>query len=320
MKMKRNNKTDARPGEKGARSFRRSCRMVALSVLAAVVVALFGAAPAFADTTTSGPAIDKTVKELQDAAGNVYGGRISLSVTGSASSTTTKTKANVIFVVDVSRSMNDDYSLAKDDGGAYSKDDKDLAYFCQSKWGGRSGYVTIRNYNDNSDYYDYYYTVYKSVIYELTLYADGTIADATKYTGDRYKHVAQSQTRLAAAQSAIRTAANSIIGQGNAKVSLVKFSDTASVVVNHGDAPGHGGRSRGAPGPGPVSSGRPPSRPGPRLRAGFVQAGGGGAEGGSEGEPEVGPAAFPGIRWRHSLPPPVGRVPGWERAASYWSA
>lgn len=87
-----------------------------------------------------------------------------------------------------------------------------------------------------------------------------------------------------------------------------------------GDAPGHGGRSRGAPGPGPVSSGRPPSRPGPRLRAGFVQAGGGGAEGGSEGEPEVGPAAFPGIRWRHSLPPPVGRVPGWERAASYWSA
>ena len=235
MKMKRNNKTDARPGEKGARSFRRSCRMVALSVLAAVVVALFGAAPAFADTTTSGPAIDKTVKELQDAAGNVYGGRISLSVTGSASSTTTKTKANVIFVVDVSRSMNDDYSLAKDDGGAYSKDDKDLAYFCQSKWGGRSGYVTIRNYNDNSDYYDYYYTVYKSVIYELTLYADGTIADATKYTGDRYKHVAQSQTRLAAAQSAIRTAANSIIGQGNAKVSLVKFSDTASVVVNPTD-------------------------------------------------------------------------------------
>ena len=229
MKMKRNNKTDARPGEKGARSFRRSFGKVVLSVLAAVVVALFGAAPAFADTTTSGPAIDKTVKELQDAAGNVYGGRISLSVTGSASSTTTKTKANVIFVVDVSGSMNDDYSLAKDDGGAYSKDDKELAYSCGS------GYVTISDYNDYPEYYDYFYTVDKSVIYELTRYANGSIADATAYTGDRYKHVAQSQTRLAAAQSAIRTAANSIIGQGNAKVSLVKFSDTASVVVNPTD-------------------------------------------------------------------------------------
>ena len=45
--------------------------------------------------------------------------------------------------------------------------------------------------------------------------------------------------------------------------------------------------------------------------------GGGGAEGGSERGPEVGPAALPGIRWRRCLPPPGGRVLGWERAASY---
>lgn len=74
------------------------------------------------------------------------------------------------------------------------------------------------------------------------------------------------------------------------------------------DAPGLGSLSRGAPGPGPVSSRRPPSRPGPRLPAGFVLPGGGGAEGGSEREPEVGPAALPGIRWRRCLPPPGGRV------------
>lgn len=73
---------------------------------------------------------------------------------------------------------------------------------------------------------------------------------------------------------------------------------------------------RGSPGPGPLTSRRPPCRPGSRLRDGFVLAGGGGAEGGSWREPEVGPAAFLGIRWRHSHPPTVRRVPGWELAAS----
>lgn len=43
---------------------------------------------------------------------------------------------------------------------------------------------------------------------------------------------------------------------------------------------------------------------------------GGGAEGGSWREPEVGPAAFLGIRWRHSHPPTLRRVPGWELGAS----
>lgn len=55
------------------------------------------------------------------------------------------------------------------------------------------------------------------------------------------------------------------------------------------------GLSLGAPGPGPVLSGPPPCRPGSWLRGGFVLAGGGGAEGGSWGEPEVGPAAFLGF-------------------------
>lgn len=78
-----------------------------------------------------------------------------------------------------------------------------------------------------------------------------------------------------------------------------------------GDLPG---LSRGSPGP--VASRRLPSRPGPCLRDGFVLAGGGGAEGGSRREPEVGPEAFLGIRWRHSLPPPLRRARGWELAAS----
>lgn len=72
------------------------------------------------------------------------------------------------------------------------------------------------------------------------------------------------------------------------------------------------GLSCGSPGPrpGPVASRQPPSRPGPRLRDGFVLAGGGGAEGGSGRESEVGPAAFLGIRCRHSLPPLLRRGRG----------
>lgn len=53
--------------------------------------------------------------------------------------------------------------------------------------------------------------------------------------------------------------------------------------------------------------------PSGRLCAGS----GGGAEGGSGREPEVGPAAFLGIRWRRSLPPPLGPVQGWAPAASW---
>lgn len=230
--MKRNNKTDARPGEKGARSFRRSFGMAVLSVFAAVTVALFGAAPAFADTT--GPAISKTIDPLRDANNNVYGGTISLSVKGSSSYSSTSTSANVIFVVDVSGSMNDKYSLAKDENGTYSKDDKDLAYRYGSWWYGYD-YVTISEYNQNPDYYDDYYNLDKGAVYELTRYTNGSIASANVYTGDRYRHVAQSQTRLAAAKSAIKAAASSILGQANTKVSLVTFSNSAYVDLNPSD-------------------------------------------------------------------------------------
>lgn len=161
--------------------------MAVLSVFAAVTVALFGAAPAFADTT--GPAISKTIDPLRDANNNVYGGTISLSVKGSSSYSSTSTSANVIFVVDVSGSMNDKYSLAKDENGTYSKDDKDLAYRYGSRWSGYD-YVTISEYNQDPDYYDDYYNLDKGAVYELTRYTDGSIASANVYTGDRYRHVA----------------------------------------------------------------------------------------------------------------------------------
>lgn len=72
-----------------------------------------------------------------------------------------------------------------------------------------------------------------------------------------------------------------------------------------------------APGRGLVASRRPPAGLAPASGTALCLAGGGGAEGGSGREPEVGPAAFLGIKWRHSLPP-LGRVPGWELAESSW--
>lgn len=84
-----------------ARAFKRSCTMVAFSVLAAVAVALFGASPAFAADGTTGPQVSKTVKENSEHTG----GTVELSVKGSSSYSTTSTSANVIFVVDVSGSM-----------------------------------------------------------------------------------------------------------------------------------------------------------------------------------------------------------------------
>lgn len=110
MKMKRNNKTDARPGEKGARSFRRSFGMAVLSVFAAVTVALFGAAPAFA--ATAGTSLDAPVHHKSAKLNDDGTIDITLNVTGNSVQHSETSKADVIVVMDLSASMNeytDDY-------------------------------------------------------------------------------------------------------------------------------------------------------------------------------------------------------------------
>ncbi|MGN0059887.1 MAG: VWA domain-containing protein [Coriobacteriales bacterium] len=89
------------PREKSSRVFRNSCGMAVLSVLAAMAVAMFGAVPAFAAESASGPETSKTLTENA----SHTGGTIALSVKGSSSYSTTSTSANVIFVVDTSGSM-----------------------------------------------------------------------------------------------------------------------------------------------------------------------------------------------------------------------
>jgi hypothetical protein len=75
--------------------------MAVLSVLAAIAVALCGAAPAFAAESATGPETSKTLTENSEHTG----GTITLSVKGSSSYSSTSTGANVIFVVDTSGSM-----------------------------------------------------------------------------------------------------------------------------------------------------------------------------------------------------------------------
>ncbi len=183
--------------------------MVAISALAAVAVALFGAAPALADTT--GPTISKTVEPLIDANQNVYGGTITLSVTGSASSTTTHTNANVIFVVDTSGSMEEPtgtYRLAESKYGAYDDKGNDLYY--KSIWD--------NDYHLVSDYWG---------VYLFTVYTKDANSDTySKYTGTRYSKVGAS--RLDAAKESIKSAASTILGQNNTTVSLVTFSTNAT--------------------------------------------------------------------------------------------
>ena len=209
--MKRNNKTDARPGEKGARSFRRSFGKVVLSVFAAVIVALFGAAPALADTT--GPTISKTVKPLIDANQNVYGGKITLSVTGSASSTTTHTNANVIFVVDTSGSMDEasTYTLQVSTYGAYDERGNDLYYR------GLIGYHrvidSLRPVRD--DVYAY----------------DANTGTYSKYTGTRYKKIESGTSRLDAAKQSVKSAAQTILAQENTNISLIEFNNSSQTLV-----------------------------------------------------------------------------------------
>lgn len=78
--------------------------MAIVSALAAVTVALFGAAPAFAADGTTGPDVKKAVKENSEGTG----GTVELSVKGTSSYSATSTSANVIFVVDTSGSMDGD--------------------------------------------------------------------------------------------------------------------------------------------------------------------------------------------------------------------
>lgn len=90
----------------GGSTFRRSFRMVAISALAAVAVAVFAAVPAFAADGTAGPQVTKEVTENSEHTG----GTVALSVKGTSSYSATSTSANVIFVVDTSGSMGDKVS------------------------------------------------------------------------------------------------------------------------------------------------------------------------------------------------------------------
>lgn len=193
MKMKRNNKTDARPGEKGARSFRRSFGKFALSVFAAMAVALFGAAPAFA-ISLGIPEHTKSVVDNHDGTFD-----IKLDVTGETDTNVSTTSAKVIVVLDKSGSMNQVVSYTKEDswdnGGKYGMVD--------------GSYVQLLRWSNRYYYQDDY----------------GLLRN---YSGQRYKQV----TRLDVAKNALAGLADQLIGSNDStvQIALETFNDDAGEV------------------------------------------------------------------------------------------
>jgi hypothetical protein len=207
MKMKRNNKTDVRPGEKGARSFRRSFGMVALSVFAAVAVALFGAAPAFAaELQLPAPDHSKTAV-LDPETGKI---NITLSVTGKTDSSQSKTSANLIVVLDTSGSMDEIVNQ------------REVRYARENDWskGGRYGLV------GNS-----YVKLYELDGQRGYWYTDGYYW--YPYNGQRYKRTAG--TRLAVAKQALSNLADQLISSKDStvKIALETFSGNGNKVSDY---------------------------------------------------------------------------------------
>lgn len=205
--MKRNNKTDARPGEKGARSFRRSFGMTVLSVFAAVAVTLFGAAPALA-VSLGAPTHAKTAT-LDPATGKI---KITLDVTGNTDTSQSKSSANLIVVLDTSGSMNDSvgysYQYVEDDYGRYGLVDGEYVQLTR-RWVSTGWF---------SGSYKYYY--------------DNSEGTEVEYTGQRYSYQHVSMTRLDVAKQALSSLADQLISSPDStvKIALETFSDSGSKV------------------------------------------------------------------------------------------
>lgn len=179
--------------------------MVAVSALAAVVVALFAAVPAFADVLREEPGHSKSAT-FDPATGKI---KITLSVTGDTDTSESKSSANLIVVLDTSGSMNDIVARG------YVKDNNN----------GRYGLV-------DGKYVNLYYSYSSGKIY----YNDGQ--NYIEYTGDRYRY--GNKTRLDVAKEALGNLADQLIGQD----STVKISlETYSTYGNKPSEYYHGGQS-----------------------------------------------------------------------------
>lgn len=183
--------------------------LVAAVAIIAAVGLLAVPVPAYADSTLSLPAPDHAkYAELDPATGKI---KITLSVTGKTDASQSTTSANVIVVLDTSRSMDEivDQSAVKyekedswDKGGKYGRVWGQYVELYQLE-----GYKGYCYYNDN----------------------DGWIL----YIGQRYKRTAG--TRLAVAKRALSNLADQLIASSDStvKIALETFSDNGNNVSDY---------------------------------------------------------------------------------------
>ncbi|MGN0055448.1 MAG: SpaA isopeptide-forming pilin-related protein [Atopobiaceae bacterium] len=170
-----------------------------------------GDATTSATTDLGAPSVSKTVTQ-PDENGNF---QLTLSVTGKSQSSTTQTQANVIFVADVSGSMNEaPYpSYQQDSNGAYGKVGNDYVPLYFDYYGYHLSLVDYGNYYDGTS------TLYYRSGYRYS-----------EYTGERYSQKSnQVGSRLDAAKSAINAAAKSVLDQNSQDnvatwIKLITFS------------------------------------------------------------------------------------------------
>ena len=176
-------------------AIRRSFRMVAISALAAVAVALFAAVPAFAaDVSLGAPEHSKTAT-LDPKTGKI---NITLSVTGNTDTSESTSSANLIVVLDKSGSMNEFVDKV-------SNPDTSKTY-----------YVQDNNYN------------WREVSYGYHWYGGYGWYDSYGYEYDESELFSSKMTRLDVAKSALGGLADQLISQQNStvKISLETFADS----------------------------------------------------------------------------------------------
>lgn len=191
-----------------AHAIRRSFRMVAVSALAAVAVALFAAVPAFADVSLGAPEHSKTAI-LDPKTGKI---NITLSVTGNTDTSESKSSANLIVVLDKSGSMEQVV-------------DKKVSYVADDSWSWGSEryglvgdqYVSLSR-EWQGGFFDGKYIYY---------YTDNNGNDV-EYTGQRYRKETTDVTRLDVAKSALDGLADQLISdeKSTVKISLETFADS----------------------------------------------------------------------------------------------
>ena len=182
----------------GGSTLRRSFRMVAISALTAVAVALFAAVPAFAaDISLGAPGHSKTAI-LDPKTGKI---NITLSVTGNTDTSESKSSANLIVVLDKSGSMNEGVDKV-------SNPDKSKTYYAQ-----------VKNYN------------WREVSYGYNYWDDGYgWYDSYGNEYDESELFSSKTTRLDVAKSALCGLADQLIKDENStvKISLETFSGYAN--------------------------------------------------------------------------------------------